>query len=56
MKLGGIRKALIAAFPLVAAVAGHFGFDVTLDWWNGVVVAVTPLLVWWIANNEDSSL
>lgn len=56
MKLGGIRKALLAAFPLVAMVAGHFGFDVTMEWWEGVIVAVSPLAVWWFANNEDSIL
>ena len=54
MKLGGIRKALVSAFPLVAVIAGHFGFDVTVEWWSAAVFAVTPFAVWYFANNEDS--
>ncbi|MGI9489166.1 MAG: hypothetical protein ACR2RF_25425 [Geminicoccaceae bacterium] len=56
MKLGGIRKALLAAFPMVAMAGNYLGFDVTPEWWEGAIVVVTPLLVWWLSNNEDSVL
>lgn len=53
MKLGGIRKALLAAFPLAAMLASYLGFEATPEWWEGIIAAVAPLAVWYFANNED---
>lgn len=54
MKLGGIRKALLAASPLVVMAGSYLGLEgATPEWWEGVVAAVAPLAVWYFANNED---
>lgn len=53
MKLGGIRKALLAATPLVVMAGSYFGLEATPEWWEGVIAAVSPLAVYFFANNED---
>lgn len=56
MKLGGIRKALLAASPLVVMAGTYLGLDLTPEWWESVIAAVTPIAVWLFANNEDKIL
>lgn len=56
MKLGGLRKALLAASPLVVVAGNYLGLDLTPEWWEGVIAVGTPIAVWAFANNEDSIL
>lgn len=56
MKLGGIRKALLAAFPLVAMAVGYFGPNLTMEWWEGAIAIATPVAVWYFANDDSKTI
>ena len=56
MKLGGIRKSLLAAFPLAALIGKYFGFEVTPEWWEGLIAVATPIAVFWFANDKDKAI
>ena len=45
-----INKFLLSLLPLVTIAGGWLGFDVTAEWWQAVVAAVTPVLVYVIPN------
>ncbi len=48
--LTSVDKFLMSLLPLVAMLGAWLGFDVTPEWWQSVVAAVTPLLVWLFPN------
>ena len=45
-----VDKFLVSLLPLVTIVGGWVGADVSPEWWNAVVAAVTPVLVFAFPN------
>lgn len=50
--LTSVDKFLMSLLPLIVMLGGWLGFDVTPEWWQSVVAAVTPLLVWAMPNKS----
>ena len=47
-----IDKFLLSLLPLVTIMGGYFGFDVTAEWWQAVVAAAAPVLVYFVPNRR----
>ena len=45
-----VDKFLLSLLPLVSIVGTWVGADVTPEWWNAVVAAVAPVLVYLFPN------
>jgi hypothetical protein len=45
-----VDKFLLSLLPLVTIVGGWLGADVDPEWWNAVVAAAAPVLVYLIPN------
>lgn len=45
-----VDKFLISLFPLIGLLGGYLGFEVSPEWWQSVIAAVTPILVWAVPN------
>lgn len=51
--LTSFDKFLVSLLPLVAMLGAYLGFEVTAEWWQAVVAAVTPIFVWIFPNKES---
>ena len=45
-----VDKFIMSLLPLATVAGGWVGFDVTPEWWEGVAVVASPVLVYFIAN------
>lgn len=50
-----VDKFLMSLLPLVTMAGAWVGFDVTPEWWEATVAAVSPVLVYFVANKGASA-
>ncbi len=51
-----ISKFLMALWPALAMAAAYFGWDISPEWYEALVVAISPALVYWVPNKGVPSV